>query len=69
LFSELPHNRLKNFAIAAILSLLRAGFEVAVELKDGGIVRDFAVGREDAVQTAEDSFLPVDEGAVTIEGE
>ena len=68
-FSELPHDRLKHFAIAAILSLLGVGFEVAVEPQDRGVVRVSAVGRKNAVHTAENSILPVDESAVTIEGE
>ena len=69
LFSELPHHGLKNFAIAAIFALLGAGFEIAVEPQDGGIVRVLSVGRENAVQAAENSFFPVDESPVAVEGE
>jgi hypothetical protein len=46
-----------------------AGFEISVELQDGGIVRVLAVSRQDPVQALENSFLPVDEGPVAIEGE
>src|ERR1022692_774052 len=69
LLAKLLHYRLKKFAIAAILSLLGAGFEIAVELQDRGIVRVLAVGRKNAVQAAENSILPGDECAVTIKRE
>jgi hypothetical protein len=68
LFSKLPHDGLENLAVAAILSLLGAGFEVAVELQDRGVVHVLVVGRKDAVQAAENAFLPVDESPVAIEG-
>jgi hypothetical protein len=67
--SELPYDRLKDFAIAAVLSLLSFEFEVAIESQDSGIFRMFAVGRKDAVHTAENAVLPVDESTVTIEGQ
>ena len=68
LLSELPHHRLKDFAIAAILPLLGARLEISVEAKDRGIVSVFAVGCEDPPQAAENSVLPFDECAVTIKG-
>ncbi len=68
-FSQLAYDRLKHLAILAILSLLGAGFEIAVELEDRGIVSVLAMGRKDAVQAAENTVLPVDESPVTIEGE
>jgi lactam utilization protein B len=49
--------------------MLGTGFEIPIELQDSGIVRVLAVGRKNAVQAAENSILPVNERAVTIEGE
>jgi len=49
--------------------MLGAGFEVSVEAQDRGIVVVFTVGRKDAVQATENSVLPFDESAVTIESE
>jgi hypothetical protein len=51
--------------------MLGAGFEVSVEAQDRGIVSVFvfAMGRKDAVQATENSVLPFDESAVTIESE
>jgi len=61
-----PHHRLKHFAIGPVLPLLGARFKVAVEPQDRCVVSIFSVGRKNAMQTAKNSFLPVDEGSVTI---
>jgi hypothetical protein len=67
LFSELPHHRVENLAIAPILSLFGARFEISVEPQDRGIIRFLSVSLEDVPQATEDSIFPVDESAVAIE--
>ena len=61
--------RLENFAVAPIFALFPAGFKIPVKLQDSGIVYFLAVGRKDTVHAAKDSFFPVDESSVTVEGE
>jgi hypothetical protein len=60
---------LQNFAIAPVWSLLGTRLEVAIKLEDRSVVSILAMGGEDTMHAAQNSFLPVDEGAVAIESE
>ena len=44
-------------------------FEIAIHLEERGIVNIFPMRGKDAMKRREDSGFPVDERAVTIEGE
>src|SRR5208282_1020408 len=68
-FSKLPHDGLEEYTIAAILTLLSAGFKVSIKLEDCRVVDILAVGRKNQVQATKNSLFPVNESSVAIEGE
>lgn len=67
--AEPANDGFQNFAIGMEFALLTQLFEVAIKFQERGIINLLAVGRQDAVQGGKKARFPIDQRAVTIEGE
>jgi hypothetical protein len=66
---NLANHRLEDPTIGLKHSLLGALLKISVELEEGGVVYGFSVGGKNWTKRRKNSGLPIDQRAVTIEGQ